>query len=318
MNKLTAYAALVSLLVVYISLSSVQPVGTSAALSVPERAQTKEEKRRKNFEKAKKLLVDKQVPFDPEILLTPQWRKTLHSTLNQMPELQEKRRGPKRLKNVEMAHTLYLPEKVKLEGDTVLLVRNLIFEGKDAVIRGPFNIFIYPIDEAGVLGTSFDQALARYRRERSERGFRFVNASWTSSRGLPVLPVMREGTITINTSGLGRADWLESKQAMAGRKGRMIRAGFFQGQEQGPEGNENGGSGGDGEWGVEGTQGITGNTGSTGANGTCGNVNGQTGAAGTAGGLAGNGTPGNDGGNGGNAAVIDTDIPDTPQRYMDL
>jgi len=113
-----------------------------------------------DFENAQKLLVEKNIPFDPEILLTPDWRKTLKSTFDRMPELQEVRRGAKRLKGVEMAHTLYLPEEVRLEGDTVIIARNLIFDGNNAVIRGPFNIYVYPVDEAGLLGTSFDVALA--------------------------------------------------------------------------------------------------------------------------------------------------------------
>jgi hypothetical protein len=130
---------------------------------------------KKNFENAKKLLVDKNVPFDPEILLTPDWRKTLKSTFDQMPELREVRRGTNRLKGVQMAHTLYLPEKVRLEGDTVILVRNLIFDGNDAVIRGPFNIYVYPVAESGLLGTSYQEALAR---ARPKTGVRFITASW--------------------------------------------------------------------------------------------------------------------------------------------
>jgi hypothetical protein len=112
--------------------------------------------------RAKNLLVARQIPFDPEILLTPHWRKTLKPVFDQMPELQEMRRGTKRLNGVEIAHTLYLPEKVQLEGDTVILVRNLIFDGNDAVIRGPFSIYVYPVDVSGLLGTAmrFSRACA--------------------------------------------------------------------------------------------------------------------------------------------------------------
>jgi hypothetical protein len=95
------------------SLSSLQPRGSSAGPARQESSRIKEDKRRQNFEKAKVLLVNRNVPFDPEILLTPHWRKTLKSTFEHMPELQQVRRGGNRLKGVEMADTLYLPEKVR-------------------------------------------------------------------------------------------------------------------------------------------------------------------------------------------------------------
>jgi len=161
MKTLIASVSLLSLLFVQSSISDFRSLRTSVGLRGQERARTQEDRRRKDFEKAKSLLVDKNVPFDPEILLTPHWRETLKSTFNQMPELQEVRRGTNRLKGVEVADTLYLPEKVRLEGDTVILVRNLIFDGHEAVIRGPFNIYVYPIDESGLLGSSFEVALAR-------------------------------------------------------------------------------------------------------------------------------------------------------------
>ena len=280
---------------------------------IQEDPRTREDRRRKDFEKGKNLLVDKRVPFDPEILLTEDWRNTLKSTFDQMPELQEVRRGPNRLKGVEIADTLYLPEKVRLEGDTVIIARNLIFEGNEAVIRGPFSISVYPIDEAGLLGSSFEVALAR---ALPKTGVRFITAGWAGNRGLPVMPIIPGGTITINTSGLGRADWLESKRAMAGGNGRMIKAGFFQ---QGD--NKNGVFRGDGGFGAEGVQGVGGTQGNPpGANGTCGSsstVNGRIGLIGTVGLI---GQPGEssantdrmDGKDGGPAGVINFNIPDNP------
>lgn len=61
-------------------------------------------KRLKNFEKARKLLETKKVPFDPHVLLDPNWRKTLKRTLDQMPELQTIKRGGDRLKGVQLAY----------------------------------------------------------------------------------------------------------------------------------------------------------------------------------------------------------------------
>lgn len=132
-------------------------------------SQTRHEPRRADFQKARALLIEKNVPFDPEILLTPHWRKTLRSAFDQMPEMKQVRRGAGRLKGVQLAHTLYLPEKVRLEGDTVILAENLIFEGHDAVIRGPFNISVYPIAQSGVLGTSVEIALRQQDVHDSEK-----------------------------------------------------------------------------------------------------------------------------------------------------
>jgi len=280
------------------------------------KSQTKADQRRADFEKGRTLLIEKNVPFDPDILLESNWRETLKATFNQMPELRQVRRGTNRLKGVEMAHTLYLPEKVSLEGDTVILVRNLIFDGHEAVVRGPFNIYVYPVDEAGLLGTSYEAALAR---AREKNGVQFMTAGWTGNRGLPVLPIIRGGTITVDTHGLGRADWLKSQQAMTSRRADITPARFAHAQ-QGE--NKNGAWGHDGEWGLEGAQGTTGtpSPAATGANGTCGNTSSVIGKIGGTGNQGGIGQPGGsaltnpamNGGNGEDAGNIDFRITDNP------
>jgi len=260
--------------------------------------QTGRDQRHADFEKARNLLVKKNIPFDPDILLTRHWRKTLELTFEQMPELQDVRRGSRRLKGVEIAHTLYLPEKVDLEGDTVIIARNLVFEGNDAVIRGPFNIYVYPIEQVGVLGTAAPD-VAR------GTGARFLKAGLGIGRSLRLL---RGGSITIDTSGRGRAEWLKSRQARGTGKVRLLGAGFPDTR------NENGRWGEDGANGPAGTLGTTGATGSTGTYGACGSnstVNGQNGGSGVVGGA---GTApvsgGVNGGNGQNAGTINLDIPD--------
>jgi hypothetical protein len=267
--------------------------------------QAKHERRRADFEKARALLIEKNVPFDPELLLTPHWRKTLRFAFDQMAEMKQVRRGTDRIKGVHIAHTLYLPEKVRLEGDTVILARNLIFDGDDAVIRGPFNIYVYPIAEAGTLGTTFEAALRQH-------GGQFIKASWGRNRALPVMPVVRGGTITIDTSGLGREDWLRSQQIQVVESGRVrLRKAAHVQQGQ----NQNGTPGTPGTNGSEGAQGTTGSAGSNGPNGTCGSsssVNGGNGGNAGTGGTGGTGTNAGAGGNGGNAGVINFNIPDNP------
>ena len=305
MKKVAAYFSLLSLLALQ-CLAFDAPSFRSRKLQNIQPGQglnqTGHDRRRANFEKARNLLIEKNVPFDPELLLTPHWRKTLRTTFDQMPELNQVRRGTDRLKGVQIAHTLYLPEKVRLEGDTVILVRNLIFEGHEAVIRGPFNIYAYPIAETGVLGTSFEVALR-------EHGAQLMKVSWTSNRGLPVMPVIRGGTIRIDTSGLGRADWLQNQQALSSGRVNITKVRFQQGD------NKNGSYGGNGGEGTEGAQGTTGSTGTPGSNGSCGStssVNGANGQIGATGGTGGTGTTGGNGGNGGPAGVIDGVLKITP------
>ncbi|HEY6804025.1 MAG TPA: hypothetical protein VI306_10635 [Pyrinomonadaceae bacterium] len=306
MKILIASVSLFSLLVLQSTIFSFGRHSQSVKAGGVQPTQLQQERRRKNFQKAKALLVDKRVPFDPELLLTDDWRQTLKPIFAQMPELQQVRRGTNRLKGVELADTLYLPEKVRLESDTVILVRNLIFDGKDVVVQGPHNIFVYPMDQVGLLGTSFDVALAR---ARGNTGVQFVNASWTSKPALPVLPVMLGGAITINTNGRGRDEWLQDKQARERGELKTINA-RYQGGE-----NQDGNWGHDGDPGFEGSAGPTGNTGSTGSNGSCGSsssVNGGNGGTGSTGGAGQTGQAGGPGGNGEDAGSIDASIPDNP------
>jgi len=256
-----------------------------------------QERRRAKFDKARKLLTDKNVPFDPDILLTKDWPKTLKTTLDNLPEFKETRRGPQRLKGVQIAQTLYLPEKVELTGDTVILVNNLIFEGTDAVIKGPFNIYVYPAGEQGVLGTSVEIA-SRHAEAQ------FIKAGWFKNAVRPPLPIIRGGSITVDVSGLGREDWLRSQQAKANGKAKTIPASFVQGESQ------TGSAGSDGSAGNNGSAGADGGAGSNGANGNCstGPVNGADGGNGGGGAT---GYPGGSGGNGstgGTAAAIDWTI----------
>jgi len=265
-----------------------------------------------NFKKSKELLLAKGVPFDPDILLTHNWRKTLAPTFDQMPEMQEIRIGSGRIKGVQMAHTLYLPEKVVLEGDTVILVRNLIFEGRAALIKGTGTISIFPIDKDGLLGATLNQAL------KANGGARFINAGFRSgeARNIPTnLPLIEGGSITVDTSGFGYKEWkeLHGSASTKGSQDKFIKAAFMAQVTV----NHNGASGAPGTDRFRAADGATVTaTGATGAGGTCGtttSVNGGTGGTGPSGN---DGTPGTQvggtGGNGGDATSINYWIPDYP------
>ncbi|MGE0885093.1 MAG: collagen-like protein [Blastocatellales bacterium] len=153
--------------------------------------------RKANFESTATMLYEKGVPFDPYILLEDDWKKKLEPILDQMPEMKEVRYHTKPLQGVQFADTLYLPEKVILSGDTVILANKVVFEGKNTLIKGPHNITLLPTRQVGVLGG----ALPKHLRKS----------------GLVIdqlkqedVPEVTKGNITIDTSGIGYKDWLAS------------------------------------------------------------------------------------------------------------
>src|SRR5215831_19114217 len=117
--------------------------------------------RRQHFDHARQALLDKGVPFDPEDLLDDDWPKKLKYTLATMPAMHDVRYETAPLKGAYIADTLYLPEKVELADHTVLLVRNLVFEGREPVIRGSFDFHFYPTEPTAVLGTTLAEALRK-------------------------------------------------------------------------------------------------------------------------------------------------------------
>jgi hypothetical protein len=309
MKKLTSYLTVLLLLTLPGKPSDSAASRTSGSRQ-QENAQSKEDRRqaeldqkRADFKPARDLLQKRNVPFDPDILTTPDWRKKIGPVLQQMPELQEIRIGASRLKGIHLAHTLYLPEHVDLDGDVVILVHNLIFEGRDAIIRGPHNVYIYPIDQSGVLGATLAEAIPEAGRKVGSR---------EANHRLPILPVIDGGSITVDTHGRGRKEWLQGRQLGRMGEAKLTKVGFFSQTII----NNNGNYGGDGGSAGPGATGAVGGVGTPGTNGTCGSnstVNGSNGLPGSPGGPgqppSANGGIGTDGENGG---AIVYSLPDHP------
>jgi hypothetical protein len=157
------------------------------------------ERKKRIFESASTLLLRRSVPFDPAVLLKDNWQKVLAPVLAQMPEMQETRYGGEQLAGVQLADTLYLPEKVAVTSDVVVLARHLVFEGKNVVIKGNHSISIFTAEKVTVIGKSLP-------RRWSRRGGRL-----TESVELPERPPgSGGGHITIDCSGIGYKEWLES------------------------------------------------------------------------------------------------------------
>ena len=168
-------------------------------LAPQQEIQSRMESRKRNFEIANNLLLRKGVPFDPEVLLQDDWQKTLAPLFAQMPEMQEVRYLAKPLVGVELADTLYLPEKVQVTGDLVILAKHLVFEGNDVLIKGNYNISIFPAETASVMGDTLPR---RFYKKDGKQG---VMVEIPDVRPAPV-----GGNITIDTSGIGYKDWLEN------------------------------------------------------------------------------------------------------------
>jgi hypothetical protein len=202
-SRLAAISAIFSLLIQQSALAATvaysetgQPVSAGTQISQAERR----EARRQHFTHARKLLLDKSVPFEPEDLLDDEWPTKLKHVLDGMPEMQQVCRETAPLKGAYIADTLYLPEKVELGDHTVILVKNLVFEGRAPVIKGPFDIHFFPTQPTAVLGTT----LADFLHKKAG----YLNVGFAG--GLPELPrfalisdAVQKGkhTIVFDTSG---------------------------------------------------------------------------------------------------------------------
>lgn len=231
------------------------------------------------------MLRQHQVPFDPYHLFAKNWRSRLRTSFSQMPEMQVNRiHESGDLEGVEIANELSLPEQIRLTGDTIILAKRIRFRGQNVRIKGPYAVHFFAVDSLG-----------------------------TRDGG---------GTITIDTSGLGRREWLES---------RNLPQSLVQRQIEKPETifqktsyvvtdpfnqNQSGPPGADGANGQNGNHGSNGSAGSDGNNGSCkGNRNGSDGQNGSDGSSGYNGGPGRNGGNGGDGQPITITVTDMNATY---
>jgi hypothetical protein len=277
------------------------------------------ERRRRAFTSGRQLLVEKAVPFEPEELLQKDWPQSLEHALKGMPEMAQTRYETAPLKGAYIADTLYLPEKVQLTGPTVILVRNLVFEGRNPVIRGPFDLHVFPASGVGVLGRSLSEVL--YQRPGL---LNVSSASNPSMSGLPTLPsfaMIRDmaepgHTVTFDVSGGKRA-----VKTTPANHAATLRHAAWGGFESAPQDQDK--SGADGSPGANGDTPFPPPTatpsGGKAANGTCSGgtpnvplpaANGGNGGDGDDADNGGNGGPGGPGQPGGiiNAYVNDGDL----------
>src|SRR5205807_4707530 len=114
---------------------------------------------RDNFGSGRDLLLNEHVPFDPDELLRDGWMEKLKPTLDAMQEMHRNRYETAPMKGAYMADTLYLPEQVQLSGHTLILANYVVFEGKNPVIRGNFDLHFFSTKPVVVLDTTLAAAL---------------------------------------------------------------------------------------------------------------------------------------------------------------
>ncbi len=234
-----------------------------------------------------RILSEAQVPFEPTILFTRNWQQRLAVELEKMPELGKRSTAVDSLAGPVIADTLFLPSTVRVDADTVVIARDLVFEGREAVIAGPHSIHLF------VTGS------IRFADEAP--GKIVIDATGGTNRS-PARPLtnIAKGRSSQDARSLAvRASYRPAAARLA------------------PQHNGDGTPGNTGTTGTFGGPGPNGQNGSSGQNGVCGGSqngtnggDGTNGQAGQAGGNAGNGT---DGQNGQNVSVTITNPLDTTQ-----
>ena len=327
-NCWASYMTALSMLVVSVSGMGIKNEGGRKARSASQTKEQLAEKQaliKRNFEPVGLLLRNQNVPFDPDVLLERDWPKKLEPIFAQMPEMQQSRYLDSPLGGVHLADTLYLPERVEVRKDAVILARRLVFEGNDVLIKGPHSVALFPAKNVTVL----NGVLPRRVRNRGTGRQPEVIVE------LPESPVpSRGGRITVDTSGQGYKEWVESIGG-AERLHELIRGTWSRDERTRKKANlelemlrrgttreaeaittQSDTSGQPGAIGQPGDPGEQPDPAEPlvqpkGASGVCGsNANGGPGLGGAAGGWAGNGGPGRTGIRGGDAGPQNVHVPD--------
>jgi hypothetical protein len=126
-------------------------IRTNAQLS-KEQAEIKKRVENGMLEPAIQMLKQKKVPFDTKLLLDDDWRTKLSSSFAAMPELQTDVRVTNRMKGVYLARTFLVGPQVELDGDTVILAKELApdDENSSVMIEGDYRLIMWIIGDVKV------------------------------------------------------------------------------------------------------------------------------------------------------------------------
>ena len=247
--------------------------------------------------------------------MEPGFQKRLAPVFAKMPEFRETHVVGKQMKGVQLADTLFLPENVELTGDTVIIANNMIFSGKNAVIKGPHDLHFFALgpllsltmnarDARGQSSTFVEVAFSKPRLVKAV--FSRASIEETKRAGQLVEP----DRITLNVDGRGRDEWLESQKAAKARFANHARRSTTQQQE-----NIDKVPGETGDKGANGTFSTEPETNGEGPPGLCPSIpdgsTGDTGHTAPAAGTGGTGLRGIDGEDGGTLNITVTNASDT-------
>ena len=275
------------------------------------------EARRQNFKSAREMLLDKGVTFEPEELLRDQRSKALQDALNAMPEMHHSRHETAPLTGVYVADTLYLPEKIQLSGHTVIIANYVVFEGKNPIIKGHYDLYFFPSKPVAVLGTTLAQALHKKSA--------LLSVKLQGRTVLPSFALIQDigdrgkHQVTFDTSGPEpqalRPLLRKAPPRLAGVSWHRFPDAILSLQNCDAGCNQSGSTGNTGTSGAPGLPGVNGISPLNAPNGNCsspntGSNNGIDGDNGLDGGAGSNGGNGGPGGPGGNAANINAMVAD--------
>jgi hypothetical protein len=289
----------------------------SVNMQSPNRDQQAQEQdflvRRENFKSGRELLLTKRVPFDPDELLRDGWTEKLKPTLDNMPEMHETHYEPAPMKGAYLADTIYLPEKVQLSGHTIILAKYVVFEGKNPIIKGSYDLHFFPMQPVAVLETTLSEALhkkaamlnVRLGQKAKPPSFSLLRSYVPTSSHVitfdtssPDPKFLRPHPRAIKTS-IRAVAWNELPALIPTQKQCTSSC------------EDNGGVGFTGATGSFGMPGNPGDTPPKSANGSCGGIiNGSGGAFGGDGRSGGPGGTGGQGGTGGNGGAINLFVQD--------
>ncbi len=241
--------------------------------------------------RARQMLLEAGVPFEPSILFSRNWKKRVAPYLDQMPEMKGARVMGNKIKGVHIVTNLFLPAELELTGDTIILARNLVFTAKDVKIVGHNDLHVFTMDS--VLAATEDPPGGNAAFPRDEFyqavGYSTKTVNAARQRGLLAPPK----TVSISVDGLGRDQWLERQKKQAnksvghhkqtknedgapgatGETGETGETGDTPPEPNGVagsgdcNGNPDGLRGAEGDWGGDGGTGEQGGGGKDGANG---------------------------------------------------
>jgi hypothetical protein len=189
-------------------LSSVSRSQQQEPAVAEQRYQQELERKRESFKSGRDLLRKHGVPFDPDLLLEPGFKRKLAPTLAAMREFHESRLVGKQIEGVQLADTLFLPETVELTGDTVIIANQLIFSGKNVVIKGPHDLHFFamgPIQSVDLAARSGSQSSAFVKAGFSKAFFEELKR-----RG----NLVRPDSITLNIDSSAEMSGYRNRQPM--------------------------------------------------------------------------------------------------------